>query len=196
MAFWKKAPRPATLEAQLEQRRAEIEAGLAELRAEALAAGPEGSDAWDRRLESLGLKVADPQERRRDALGGISQARGAPLREVELALRAWCEAERERLEPLEDAHPFSAPLRELEGELRDRPKREAEAYAALVKPTPTLSSVFATALGSSVGHLAKAPASRLTVMRCRRCGAPRASDAETQCRYCGGELYGEEGGAS
>jgi len=190
LIFRRKADPEAELAQALRVLRERLEQGLADIRREALASGPEGDSAWDRRLEGLGIRPESPEQRRGDALDGFTQSAGAPLGEVERACRAWCEELLVEAGHLQDLHPFSSELRGLIHELHHRAERESAAYAAEVKPRPTLDSVFATALGSSVRHLAQVGARRMTTLRCLSCGSPRSHDEETVCRYCASQLFG------
>jgi hypothetical protein len=189
--IFRRAPSPeAHLQSELARLQGRLAAGLASIRQEALASGPEGDEVWDRRLESLRIQPDTPEQRRKDALGGFSQCYGAPLREVERATIAWCDEIQEEVERLSDAHPFSSELRAFSQRLRHLAEKEAVAYAAEVKPRPTMDSVFATALGSSVRHMSKAEPRKMVTLRCRTCGSPRSHDQEIFCRYCGESLFG------
>ncbi len=180
--------------AALDELRGRFDREEARTLAIALEASAAGSPEWDALLASRGILPGSLDDRVRLAQGGFAQRQGAPLAEVQQALRALEEEILQAWWELEVSE--TAEHERLRQHVMQRTREAGEAYAVRVKPRVELSDVFANALLSSQQHASRLEPRKHATVRCRTCGSPRASDGENRCRYCGHALYETADGAS
>ena len=150
---------------------------------------PAGSSAaWAAVCARWGVKLL-PESEREQIRGGQRPLRGAPILELREVVVAVVFAARHSLRTL-DAFSDDAADVEKDRLLRITQRAESELVDAYSRAVlPKRKSMFANATAHVTPGAAPAmPAVAAHTLRCRHCGAPRFSDKDFECVFCGQQM--------
>ncbi|MBI5548661.1 MAG: hypothetical protein HY901_32670 [Deltaproteobacteria bacterium] len=145
------------------------------------------SPEWMQVLEQHGVQ-ATPDDERRRILTATPLTHGAPVGELSAVLERIAERAQIALNAIEypDDAAQAARWERMRMRIGDLRERTTAAYRKRVMPRR---SMFAVAMESARAGAAAAPHGRQAfVLRCPRCRAPRLSDSDLTCVYCGADL--------
>jgi hypothetical protein len=150
---------------------------------------PAGSSAaWQAICSRWGVRLL-PESERDEIRAGQRPLRGAPILEVREVVVAVVFAARHSLRTI-DAFSDDAADAEKDRLLRITQRAEGELVDAYSRAVlPKRKSMFANATAHvTPGGASAVPAVAAHSLRCRHCGAPRFSDKDFECVFCGQQM--------